>query len=310
MPTRNLPDARQATTGAVLAFIAAVGFSAKAIFVKLGYAQSVDAITLLALRMIFALPFFVLMSLWSLRGNGARLNRREWLGVVVLGLLGYYLASLLDFWGLVYVSASLERLVLFLYPTLVVLLSAAFFRRPIGRSTVGALALCYVGIALVLVNDVEPDQRDVVLGSALVFASVLSYALYLIGSGELIARVGTLRFAGYASTVACIAVIAHFALTRSVSNLAQPPSVYGLALAMAIMSTVMPIVLLAAAIRRIGAGPAAVIGSVGPVSTLLLAWVFLGETLSPLQWLGAALVITGAVLVSAKKNSSHRRAGG
>jgi drug/metabolite transporter (DMT)-like permease len=306
----SYPDNRHAVTGAVFAFLAAIGFSAKAIFVKLGYAYAVDAITLLALRMIFALPFFLLMSLRSLRGDGARLGRREWFGVIVLGLLGYYLASLFDFWGLVYISASLERLILFLYPTFVVLLSAAFFRRPINRVTAGALALCYVGIALVLVNDVEPDQRDVVLGSALVFVSVTAYAFYLVGSGELIARIGTVRFAGYASTVACVAVILHFAVTRDAANLEQPVPVYALALAMALVSTVMPVVLLAAAIRRIGAGPAAIIGSVGPVSTLVLAWVFLDETLAPLQWLGAALVITGAVLVSTGRNTTHRRANG
>jgi drug/metabolite transporter (DMT)-like permease len=299
MSASELPESRQAASGTVFAFLAAVGFSVKAIFVKLGYTYAVDAVTLLALRMLFALPFFMLMALWSLHRNAPRLSSREWFGVVTLGLLGYYLASLLDFWGLVYISASLERLILFMYPTLVVLLSAAFLRRRIDHATVAALVLCYIGIALVLANDIEPERKNLVLGAALVFASVVAYALYLVGSGELISRVGTLRFASYATTVACIAVIVQFALTRNAADLIQPLPVYGFGLAMAVLSTVLPVVLLTAAIRRIGAGPAAIIGSVGPVSTLVLAAVFLGESLSRPQWLGAALVIAGAVLASA-----------
>jgi drug/metabolite transporter (DMT)-like permease len=290
---------RYALIGALYAFIAAVAFSGKAILVKLAYVYSVDAVTLLALRMLFALPFFIIMAVWAARrASAVDITARDWGVLAVLGILGYYLASLLDFLGLLYISASLERLVVFLYPTLVVVLSAIYFKRRITASVAVALLLSYVGIALVFAHDVNLAQKDIVLGGALVFASILVYAIYLIGSGGIITRLGSARFTGYAMTISCAVVGLHFGAVNPIAALIQPMPVYGLALAMAIFSTVLPALLLSEGIRRIGVDTTSIIGSIGPVATLVLAYLFLGETMSMMQILGATLVLAGVVFIS------------
>lgn len=293
---------RYALIGALYAFIAAVAFSAKAILVKLAYVYSVDAVTLLTLRMLFALPFFIVMAVWAARRESAvNITRRDWGVLALLGVLGYYLASLLDFIGLLYISASLERLVIFLYPTLVVVLSAVYFKRRITGHVAVALLLSYTGIALVFAHDVNLDQKDIILGGALVFTSILVYAIYLIGSGGIIARLGSARFTGYAMTISCAVVSVHFGVVNPVTALVQPMQVYGLALAMAIFSTVLPALLLSEGIRRIGVDKTSVIGSIGPVATLVLAYLFLGESMSTMQMFGAVLVLTGVLFVSLQK---------
>ncbi len=291
-----------ALIGALYAFIAAVAFSGKAILVKLAYVYSVDAVTLLALRMLFALPFFIVMAIWAARRESAvDITRRDWGKLAILGVLGYYLASLLDFLGLLYISASLERLVVFLYPTLVVVLSAIYFRRRITGSVVVALLLSYTGIALVFAHDVNLAQKDIFLGGALVFASILVYTIYLIGSGGIIARLGSARFTGYAMTISCAVVGVHFTVVNPIAALIQPKQVYALALAMAIFSTVLPALLLSEGIRRIGVDKTSIIGSIGPVATLALAYLFLGESMSIMQVFGAVLVLTGVLFVSLRK---------
>lgn len=293
---------RYALIGALYAFVAAVAFSGKAVLVKLAYVYSVDAVTLLALRMLFALPFFIVMAVWAARRESAvDITRRDWGVLALLGVLGYYLASLLDFLGLLYISASLERLVIFLYPTLVVVLSAVYFKRRITRHVGVALLLSYTGIALVFARDVNLGQKDIILGGALVFASILVYAIYLMGSGGIIARLGSARFTGYAMTISCAVVGVHFGAVNPVAALIQPMQVYGLALAMAIFSTVLPALLLSEGIRRIGVDKASVIGSIGPVATLVLAYLFLGESMSTIQMFGAVLVLTGVLFVSLQK---------
>ncbi|MBI2778342.1 MAG: DMT family transporter [Gammaproteobacteria bacterium] len=295
---------RRAVLGAVYAFLAAVGFSGKAILVKLAYGYSVDAVTLLALRMLFSLPFFITIAVWSARNASAvNLTARDWLSVVTLGLLGYYLSSLLDFLGLAYIPASLERLILFLYPTMVVILSALFLARRITGSVVVALALSYTGIALVFASDASLGQRNVAIGASLVFASTLTYAIYLVGSGQVIAKLGPARFTGYALTVSCVAVVLHFGIVNAPAALIQPLPVYGMALAMALFSTVLPALLLAEGMRRIGADKTSIIGSIGPVATILLAYLFLGESLSVIQMAGAALVLAGVLFISLRKGS-------
>lgn len=288
--------------GAGLVLAAAIVFSAKAIFVKLAYRYHVDPITLLALRMLISLPFFLAAIAWSRRASAPRLDRRQWASVVFLGVIGYYLASLCDFLGLQYVSAGLERLVLFLYPTLVVLIGVVRFHRPISRGEVAALLLSYGGIVFVFLHDLRVEGANVPLGAALVFASALAYAIYLVGAGEIVHRIGTLRFTAYVMTVSCVAVVAQFLVTHSPRALLQPMPVYELATAMAIVSTVMPAFLLTAGIRRIGARTASMIGAVGPVSTLVLAAMFLNEPFSATQLFGAALVLTGVVTVSLQHN--------
>ena len=293
---------QQALSGAVFAALAAIGFSAKAILVKLAYAYPVDAVTLLAIRMAFSVPFFIAVALWSGRDSKATpLARADWFAVLTLGLIGYYLSSLLDFSGLQYISAGLERLILFLYPTIVMLLSAVLFKRRIARKEIFALALSYAGIVLVFMHDVSTPQDGLVLGAGLVFASTLTYSIYLIGAGQTIARIGAMRFTAYAMVVASVATFLQFALTHPVSALALPPRIYALGFTMAIVSTVLPVFLLSYGIRLIGSGRTALVGSIGPVATLFLAHTFLGESLSTEQIGGSALVLAGVLLISLQR---------
>jgi drug/metabolite transporter (DMT)-like permease len=291
------------STGAILAFLAAVFFSTKAIFVKLTYLYGADAISALALRMIMALPMLLAIAWYSTRQGARPLTRADWKAVFLLGFTGYYLSSLLDFLGLEYITASLERLILFLYPTIVALISWAFLKRPIGARGIGALVLSYVGIAISFVRDLEHtgDIGVVLIGGGLVFACTITYAIYIVGSGEMVGRIGALRFAAYATTVAALCCLIQFALTRPLSAaFAFPPQVYGYSFAMAVVATVLPVILTAKAIQMIGAPKVAIIGAVGPVATIVLAWQFLGEPIGWEQIVGAALVMSGVLLISVK----------
>jgi drug/metabolite transporter (DMT)-like permease len=298
VPKRPEPD----WTGPVFALLGALAFSGKAIFAKLAYAAgTLDAVTLLALRMLFSLPFFGAMIWWSHRdGTQAPLTRRDWTALLWLGFFGYYLASYLDFWGLEYISAGLERLILFTNPTIVVVLSALWLKKRITRRTALALALTYAGIVLVFAHDllVSADTRALFVGGALVFASAISYAIYLVGNGEVIARIGAARFTAYGMAVSSVFVMLQFALTRPMSSLLQPLPVNTMIAGMAIFSTVLPVWLTNEGIRRIGAGRVAMIGTSGPIMTIGLGAVFLGEPITLFQLAGAALVVAGVLLVS------------
>jgi drug/metabolite transporter (DMT)-like permease len=297
--TRSTFAQRDVLLGVIFALLAAVGFSAKAILVKLAYLGNVDAVTLLALRMVFAAPFFIGVAIWARRHHAAPMDAHDRLLVVGLGLVGYYLSSYLDFLGLQYITAGLERLILFLYPTMTVILAAVIFKQRITRKVLAAMALSYAGIALVFLHDVGVSQSDVVLiGAALVFASTLSYSIYLVGAGHAIARIGALRFTAYASLVASAACVLQFLVMRPWSALELPLQVYEYAIAMAVFSTVLPVFLLSFAIHRIGSGSTSLIGTVGPVSTIYMAYVFLGENVSLLQIVGSALVLTGVLIIS------------
>ncbi|MFA6311211.1 MAG: DMT family transporter [Sterolibacterium sp.] len=298
MANRNIPVNRDVLFGVVFALLAAVGFSAKAVLVKLAYFDRVDAITLLALRMLFSLPFFAGIALWARLRHAEPLSMHDRMLVLALGLTGYYLSSFLDFLGLQYISAGLERLILFLYPTMTVVLSALIYKRAIGKKVAVAMVLCYSGIVLVFVHNAETNQDGMVLGASLVFASTLSYSVYLVGAGHAIARIGTTRFTAYAMLVASAASLLQFGVMRPLSALDLPPRVYQLAIAMAIFSTVLPAFLLSYAIRRIGPGRASLIGSIGPISTIYMAYVFLNEGVSLLQIAGAALVLGGVLIIS------------
>jgi drug/metabolite transporter (DMT)-like permease len=299
-PATRLPVNRDAVPGVIFALLAAVGFSAKAIFVKLAYQDvSVDAVTFLALRMAFSVPFFIGVAIWARRAHAEPLSRHDKLLVLGLGLIGYYLSSLFDFLGLQYITAGLERLILFLYPTFTVILMALLYRRPVTRPTVGAMALCYLGIVLVFLHEAGVRQGGgLMLGASLVFAATLTYSLYLVGAGHAIARIGATRFTAYAMIVASAAALAQFALTHHLSALALPPRVYGLSVAVALFSTVAPVFMLGWAIHRIGSGSASLIGAIGPVSTIYMAYLILGEKLSVIQIFGSALVLAGVLIVS------------
>lgn len=290
---------RDSLFGVIFALFAAVGFSAKAILIKLAYLDHVDAITLLALRMVFSAPFFVAVAIWVNRRHAEPLKPQDWIAVLILGLLGYYLSSFLDFLGLQYISAGLERLILFLYPTMTVILSALIYQRAIGRKVIAAMVLSYAGILLVFLHDVNMSQgQGVLLGGALVFASTLSYSAYLVGAGHAIARIGATRFTAYAMVVASVASLLQFGLTHPLAALDLPLRVYELSVAMAIFSTVLPVFLLSYAIRRIGSGNSSLIGSFGPVVTIVLAYGFLNEAVSMLQIAGSSLVLAGVIIVS------------
>jgi len=291
------------STGAIVAFLAAVFFSTKAIFVKLTYLYGADAISALALRMIMALPFLLVAGWFSTRGGARPLTRADWKAVLLLGFLGYYLSSLLDFLGLQYITASLERLILFLYPTIVALISWVVLKKPIGMRGIGALVLSYIGISISFVRDLEHsgDAATVLIGGGFVFACTITYAIYIVGSGEMVGRIGALRFGAYATVVAAICCVAQFLLTRPLSALDLPQQVYWYSLAMAIIATVLPVIMTAKAIHMIGAPKVAIIGAVGPIATIVLAWKFLGEPIGWEQLVGAALVMSGVLLISVRK---------
>jgi drug/metabolite transporter (DMT)-like permease len=300
--------------GLALAVLAALGFSFKAIFVKLAYAVpqpvAVDAVTLLALRMAFSLPFFAWMGWRAHRAaGGAGLDRRSLVWVVALGLLGYYGASILDFLGLQYISASLERLILFTYPLLTILIGVFFFGKRLGWPEGAALLLSYAGIGLAFAHDLHlaGDMRTVLLGSALVLGSALSYAFYQAGSEPAIARLGAMRFSALALLVSTFATLAHFAATQPLAALQQPLPVYGHALGMAVFSTVLPVLMTSAAIRHIGAGRTALVGSLGPVMTIFFSAWLLGEALSWWQLGGAALVLSGVLLIGISRQRTTNR---
>ncbi len=291
---------RSAVTGLTFAALSAVGFSFKAILVKLAYRFGVDAETLLALRMLFSLPFFIVMGAVASRRASIALTARDWVWLAVLGVLGYYLSSYLDFLGLGYISAALERLILFLYPTLVIVLSAVFLGKPVRSRTLWALALCYAGIAFAVGHDlrVAGDTSEIVTGCLLVFGSAVSYALYLMANGELVGRIGPARLTAYASIFACAFSLAQFFAMRPAGALAQPWQVHGLSVAMAVFSTVAPVWMVSEAIRRLGAGPVSLTGTLGPVITLFLGALLLDEHIGLTQLAGTAMVVSGVLVMA------------
>jgi drug/metabolite transporter (DMT)-like permease len=288
--------------GLALAIGGSVLFSAKAIVVKLAYRYGVDAATLIALRMAFSVPFFIAGYRWSSRGRA--LMRADHGRLIAIGLLGYYAASTLDFLGLQYVTAALERLILYLNPTIVLLMSALFLGKRFGRTDFVALALAYGGILLVFVHDVRLDSDDVTLGALLVLGSAICYAVYLVLSGELVKRVGAIRLTSYAMCVSTVAVFIQFVLLNPVEALAQPAEVYWLSLINGVFSTVLPVFATMMAVERIGASRTSLAAMVGPVATIALAYVFLGETVSGWQIAGTALVLAGIYVLSRPSNAA------
>ncbi|MBS0309316.1 MAG: DMT family transporter [Proteobacteria bacterium] len=301
LPTATTATARRAyLTGLSIAIAGAVFFSAKAIVAKLIYRYHVDAVTLIMFRMLFALPFFAAVALWQAR-TATPLSNADRLRIVLLGLVGYYLSSFLDFLGLQYISAGLERLILFLTPSFILLISFFFLKKKISRVEWAALATSYLGMVLVFLHDVRHGGSNIWLGGALVLGSAISYALYLLMSGEMVKKVGTLRLVAYAMCVSSVACIGQFFLLRPVAMLVQPLAVYGLSLINAAFCTALPVFLTMWGVARIGAASASQAGMIGPVSTLFLAALILGEPITAIQLAGTALVLLGIYLLSRKK---------
>ena len=284
--------------GLLLAMAGAIAFSGKAIIVKLAYRYGVDAVTLIMLRMLFALPLFVALALWAGRGQ-RRLVARDWRAVLLLGFSGYYLASFLDVWGLRYISASLERLILYLGPTLVLLLGRLLFKHAVAPRQMMALAISYAGVLLVFGQELRLDAANTALGALLVFASTLSYALYLVYSGEEVKRLGAARLTGLATSVACVLCIAQFALLRPWhSAFAVAPPVLWLSLLNATACTFVPVLMVMMAIERIGAPMASMAGMVGPLSTIAMGVWILGEAFTAAIAAGTLLVLAGIWLLA------------
>jgi len=285
--------------------VAAIAFSGKAVIIKLAYRYGVDAVTLLALRMVFSAPFFALLGWWAARGKDIQpLSMRDRGMIVGLGLVGYYLASYFDFLGLQYIPAGLGRLIMFLYPTLVVLLSAIFLGKRPTRRGVAALAITYAGIALVLSQQlgVAPEHRMFLFGALLVFSSSMCYAVYLVAGSQLVKRVGSLRFTAYTMIISTLPAVVQFALLESPAALDLPAQVWGYVAVLAFGCTVFPVLLVAESLKRIGANHFALIGALGPVTTVLADFGLLGGALGAAQIAGGALVILGVLLVSLKRS--------
>ena len=295
--TTPVPRPQRLWPGLALATAGSIAFSGKAIIVKLAYRHGVDAVTLIMYRMLFALPLFVGLAWWAGRGR-PRLAARDWRVVAGLGFSGYYLASFLDFAGLAYVSAGFERLVLYLNPTLVLLIGRVLFKRRVARTQLVALAVSYLGVLLVFGHEVQIAGSHVALGAALVFGSAVSYAIYLVFSGEEVKRLGSLRLTGLATTVACLLCLVQFALTKPLAAANVAPEVLWLSVLNATACTFAPVLMVMMAIERIGATMAAQTGMIGPLSTILMGVVILGEPFTAWVAAGTVLVLAGIWLLA------------
>ncbi len=290
---------RQFLIGLAIAVLGAIGFSAKAIVAKLIYRYHVDAVTLIAFRMLFSLPVFFAIAVWQMKKSPALSWSDRW-RIVGLGLVGYYLSSMLDFLGLQYISAGLERLILFLTPSFVLLISAFFLARRVKPIEWAALGVSYAGIALVFLHDLNLSGDQVLLGSAFVLGAAIAYAIYLSQSGQLVVRLGSLRLVSYVMCISSVACIGQFFLLRPVTELNQPSAVLWLSLVNASFCTVLPVFLTMIAVKRIGAASTSQAGMIGPVSTLFLGAIFLNEPITSWQLAGTALVLGGMYLLSKK----------
>jgi drug/metabolite transporter (DMT)-like permease len=292
-------------TGLLLALIGAILFSTKAIIVKKAFADvQVDALTLLAIRMLFSLPFYLVAAyLVSNKGSNIKPTSRQWLMIIFLGLIGYYLSSLFDFVGLQYISAGLERLILFLYPTFAVLINAVVYRQKIQRNQMVALVLTYIGIGLAFMGELQVDagNENFFWGSFLIFLCAITFAIYLAGSGRVISQVGASKFTAYAMISSTAGVFTHFILRGRWDVVQQSSSLWWYGILLAIAATVIPSFITSNAIKRIGSSNAAIISSIGPVSTIIQAHYFLGEKIFIEQLIGTTLVLAGVLLLTRKE---------
>ncbi len=294
-------NASVTSSGILFAIIGVVLFSAKAVMVKMAYTYGIDHLTLLLFRMVFAFPFYLLIAFLTKPLHPKELRNKDYLWIVIFGFIGYYLASLFDFMGLQYLKAGLERIILFIYPTIVVLLSWFIFRKRITKLQVLAIGVTYFGVLITFWDEVGANENSILLGVFLIFLSAFTFASYLVGSGWLIPKFGVMQFTSYAMIVSTICIVVHYLFINGFNLSSYPNEVYLLGIAMAIFSTLIPSFLVSAAINRLGASAFSIFGSLGPVSTIILAFFFLDETISVLQIFGMMVVISGVMLVSRKK---------
>lgn len=272
--------------------------------VKLAYRYEIDSVSLMALRMIFSLPFFIAVAYISNKKSTQKiqLQKRDWGMIAAFGILGYYVASLADFIGLQYITASLERVILFTYPTIVLLIGAMFLNQKIKKAEILALILTYAGTGIALVENFKlPNGGNVLVGSAFIFIAAIAYAIYVTGSGQMLKKMGTLQYNSLAMTAACFAIIVHHTIAYNLALFDFQKEVYILGFLMGLFSTVIASFLVTGGIRIIGASHAAIVSSIGPISTIILAYIFLGERLSELQWVGTLIVIFGVLVITLNK---------
>jgi len=293
-------------TGFIITFIGAILFSTKAVIVKKAFADiKVDALSLLAVRMICAVPFYLIVAFYKTnQGDNKKLTAKQWWFLMVLGLMGYYLSSLLDFVGLQYISAGLERLILFLYPTITVLITTFFYKQKISTIQKLALLVTYTGIAIAFFGELKIDtgNPNFYLGSGLIFLCAITYGFFIAGSGELIPQVGAIKFTAYAMTVASAGVLLHFFINGNFTVIASGSTkfwLYGILLA--VVATVIPTFLISAGLKKMGSNNVAIISSIGPVSTIIQAHFILGEQIFTAQIIGTVLVIAGVVMIGWKR---------
>lgn len=290
--------------GFLITLTGAILFSTKAIFVKLAFASTkIDAVTLLTLRMLFSLPFYLIAArLAYKKENSRRLTQQHWLYILGLGFLGYYLSSLFDFIGLQFISAGLERLILFLYPTFAVLINTFLFKNKLSKTQIAALLLTYVGIGLAYYGELKIDTSNpnFFYGSFMVFLCAVTYSFYLVGTGRMVPIVGVTRYTAYAMFAATAGIFVHFLLTRSIANIHFTPTLIAYSVALAIVATVLPSFLISNGMKKIGSNNVAIITSIGPVSTILQAYFILGESIFVEQLIGTILVVIGVLLIGRK----------
>jgi drug/metabolite transporter (DMT)-like permease len=288
--------------GVGMVMLGAIGFGSKAVIVKLMYRYGVDTISTLTLRMLFSIPFFFLVIVYNYKKVPlSAFSKKDKLLIPIMGFVGYYGSSLFDFLGLQYISAGLERLILFIYPTIVVMLTAILFKKKINKTQVYALIMTYMGIALALFTDFSFGGSNFVLGASLIFTSAITYSVYLIGSGRIIPRIGSILYTSYVMLVATICVLIHYLITNRNGLWDFPKEVYELNIWMAIVATVVPAFLTAEGIRLIGSDNMAIVGTVGPISTILMANLFLGEAIEFWQVIGTLFVLAGVLLIGLQK---------
>ena len=293
------PAPNSNTIGYALAAAGALLFSTKAIAIKLAYAESVDAETLLALRMLLALPFYAVIGAYSLRdrivtGRGLPGGRLVAM-TIVAGLLGYWVSSYLDFLSLEYISAQVERLILFTYPLFVVIFGALFFGHKVSGRALIAIGISYVGLTVIFGHSAMAGGQDGLIGGLLVLAAAIIFAFYQLFAKNLIAVIGPRLFTCIAMGGAAVGAIGQFFVTHSAGELMVSQHVWLISIYLAIGATVLPSFFNNAALHRISAQANATIGNLSPVATIILAWLILGEVLSPLAWFGTVLVLAGVV---------------
>lgn len=294
---------KQFWAGILLGILAVALFSSKAVMVKLAYQYNVDALTILLLRMLFSFPFYLIIA-FKYRKTGSDIHKKDYAWLLLFGFVGYYLASYFDFVGLSYIKASLERIILFLYPTIVLLLNRIFLKKPITKIQVLAILLTYIGVVIAFIDELEFSGNHIYKGAFFIVLSAITYASYLVGSGWLIPKFGVAKFTANAMLVSCFSVFIHFVIAKEVTLLNLPWQVYTYGFLIAIFATVIPSFLVSKSIKMINSSNFAIVAGVGPISTIILATIFLNETLTFLQFIGAFIVIIGIVILSTKKQTS------